>query len=129
MKLEDLQKEVKNNEELIVNKSLKWVAITNAEGEYRKTKRVFKIQEDGELVEVPYKKLKQKLVKAIMKKIDVDKLTQLVLAESLDLTLPHSLFDLVERVLEKEGTVKQRPGCVELEIGGKKGPHLHFRIM
>lgn len=129
MKLEELQNQLKGTEELVINKKLGWVAVTNIKGEIRRNVKLFRIKQNGEVERIPYQKLKKKLINAIMERVDIDELVQLVLSESLDTSLPDSFLDLVERVLEKEGTVHQRPGCVELEIGGKRGPHLHFQIM
>ena len=127
MKIEELVKQLKKGEMLVYNKSLSWVAVTSNIDE-QKTRRVFKMK-DGELEEIPYKNIRKQLIKIIMEKINTDKFVELVLTESLDTTQPDSLFDMIERVIEREGTVKQRPGCVELEIGGKPGRHLHFQIM
>ena len=127
MKIEELVKQLKKGEMLVYNKSLSWVAVTTNIDE-QKTKRVFKLK-DGELTEIPYKKVRKQLIKSIMERIDNDRLVELVLTESLDTTQPNSLFDLIERVIERKATIKQRPGCVELEIAGKRGPHLHFQIM
>lgn len=129
MKIDDLQNQLKKSEELIVNKALGWIAVTRIDGDQQKTRKIFIIKSNGELERVPYTKLKKKLIKAIMERIDIDRFVQLVLNESLDTSLPDSFLNLVERVLKKEAEVKQRPGCVELEIGGKRGPHLHYRIM
>lgn len=128
MKIEELVKELKPGEQLVYNKSLSWVAVTTTTEEQQKTRRVFKIK-DGELEEVPFKEVRKKLIETIMEKIDNDKLVALVLTESIDTTLPQELFDLIERVLENKGEVKQSKGCVELDISGKKGRHMHYRIM
>jgi len=127
MKIEELVKNLKKGEMLVYNKSMDWVAITS-QSEDQKTKRVFKMK-DSELEEIPYKDIRKQLISTIMEKINTDKFVELILTESIDTTQPHSLFDLIERVIEKDGTVKQRPGCVELEIAGKPGRHLHFQIM
>jgi hypothetical protein len=130
MRIEDIVKELKNGEQLVYNKSLKWVAIISesSSDEYSKTHRVFKMK-DGDLEEIPFKNIRDQLVKTIMEKIDTDKLVKLVLAESFDTTTPNELFDVIERVLENKGEIKERPGCVELDIAGKPGRHMHFRIM
>lgn len=127
MKIEEVVKSLKKDEMLVYNKSMSWVAVTTTQ-EDQKTKRVFKMK-DGELEEIPYKEVRKKLIENIMSRIDVDKLVELILTESIDTHVPDEIFDLIERINEKKGKVKQRPGCVELEIGGKKGPHMHFQIM
>jgi len=127
MKIEEIVKQLKKGEMLVYNKSLSWVAVTS-QLEEQKTKRVFKMK-DGELEEIPYKEVRKQLINIIKKKINTDKFVELILTESLDTTQPDSLFDLIERVIEKNGKIKQRPGCVELEIAGKRGRHLHYQIM
>jgi len=129
MKIENVVKELKGGEQLVYNKSCDWVAIVYNDGDTQKTRRVFKIKEAGEVEEIPFKKARKQLVKSIMDRINNDDLVKLILTETIDTTRPDELFDLIERVIECKGEVEQRPGCVELEIAGKRGKHMHFRLM
>jgi hypothetical protein len=128
--LNDLIPELKKDEQVIVNKELNYVAVIKAEeGEYEKTVRLFQINKNNSLSEIPIKIVRQGIIKKLLSKINKDRLLKLLLDERLQQSPPEQLLEIEKRLQKKDAKVTGKKGCVEISIGGFKGQPLAFRLI
>ena len=72
---------------------------------------------DGVLRRVNLNKLKAELINHLKFKISIEKFLDDVLTDM----STNDLLEIYERAVEKKGKIKEKEGCYQLLIGGKKG--------
>jgi len=74
------------------------------------------------MIEKGYKKLNtEKLINELVIKLAPAVNTEELVRDALYDTNPDDLKELYERVIVKEGKVRDKPGCYKLVVGGKRG--------
>jgi hypothetical protein len=130
MKIAELWETVKDNQNVLVNRKEKWVAVVDeVEDELDRNSRLFKIKDNGELEEVNFMEMKQKIIDTIMRKIDHKKLVNLLLNERIITAYPQEFFDVLDRISKPKASIKAKDGCVEISIGGVVGKPFPLRIL
>jgi hypothetical protein len=85
---------------------------------------IFYTEKDGKYQKLNTEKMIEELVGRLVSHISIEHLVRDVLYD----TNPDDLREIYERVVEKNGSIKEEPGCYKLLIGGKKGPPFEMAL-
>lgn len=80
--------------------------------------------EKNEYKKMNTEKFINKLVDKLVPHVSVEELVRDALYD----TNPEDLREMYERVIEKKGSVRDKPGCYKLMLGGKKGAPFEFML-
>jgi len=76
-----------------------------------------------------YKKMNtEKFINALVEKMTPHVNIEELIRDALYDTTPEDLREMYERVIEKKGSIKDKPGCYKIALGGKKGAPFEFML-
>ena len=76
-----------------------------------------------------YKKMNtKKFIDALVEKLTPHVSVEELLRDTLYDTNPEDLKEMYERVIEKKGSIREKPGCYKLMLGGKRGVPFQFML-
>jgi hypothetical protein len=70
----------------------------------------------------------EKFINALVEKLTPHVSVEELVRDALYDTNPEDLKEMYERVVEKKGSIKEKPGCYKLRLGGKRGVPFEFML-